>query len=142
MIRKMKAGDTEQVAKIWLEGNLDAHDFIPEKYWKAHLQEVKRQFLQADVYVYEANGTIRGFAGMQNDYLAGIFVEKPFRSEGIGRKLLDYVKSIHRRLLLNVYRKNERAVKFYLREGFVIILEGTDRNTGETDYAMSWSVQN
>jgi putative acetyltransferase len=31
-----------------------------------------------------------------------------------------------------------RAVRFYLREGFRIVEDGTDENTGEKEYLMRW----
>lgn len=39
---------------------------------------------------------------------------------------------------MSVYQKNARAVKFYLREGFVVQREGRDENTGEAEYEMVW----
>ncbi|MDR1771076.1 MAG: GNAT family N-acetyltransferase, partial [Hungatella sp.] len=36
----------------------------------------------------------------------------------MGSELLGYAKERHNKLLLNVYKRNERAVRFYLREGF------------------------
>lgn len=65
-----------QVMRIWLEGNLGAHDFIPEAYWRAQYAQVQEQLAQAEVFVYEENGNIRGFAGMTGSYLAGIFVDQ------------------------------------------------------------------
>jgi len=35
-------------------------------------------------------------------------------------------------------KKNERAVRFYLREGFVIQGEQIDINTNETELVMKW----
>ena len=82
MIRKLKSCDMEQVMNIWFNGNLEAHDFVEKEYWEMHIPMVKEQLLQAEVYVYEEQGKIQGFAGMQEDYLAGIFVKKEFRGTG------------------------------------------------------------
>ena len=49
---------------------------------------------EAEVYVYEKDDDIRGFIGMMENYIAGIFVDEKFRSCGIGRELLDYAKSV------------------------------------------------
>lgn len=138
MIRKFQNIDIEQVMKIWLCGNEDAHSFIPKDYWKSNYSMVQEQLLQAEVYVYEAEGTVQGFIGIQENYLAGIFVKKEVRSTGIGKQLLDYVKAIHPTLTLNVYQRNRRALEFYKREGFFITLEDIEPDTGETDYTMYW----
>ena len=138
MIRKFKNSDTEQVMKLWLAGNEDAHSFVRKDYWRFHYSEVQEALLEASVFVYETDGKIRGFIGMLNKYIAGIFVEKDFRSHGIGMELLNYVKQRYAGLSLEVYQKNTRAVAFYHREGFTILSEGTDEETGEKEYVMVW----
>ena len=60
------------------------------------------------------------------------------RSGGIGTALLDLAKKGRSALTLRVYQKNERAVKFYLRNGFRIREEGLDEGTGEKEYEMVW----
>ena len=138
MIRKFKNSDTEQVMKLWLAGNEDAHSFVQKDYWRSHYSEVQEALLEASIFVYETDGKIRGFIGMLNKYIAGIFVEKDFRSHGIGMELLNYVKQRYAGLSLEVYQKNTRAVAFYHREGFTILSEGTDEETGEKEYVMVW----
>jgi len=49
------------------------------------------------------------------------------------------VKEKKAELALHVYRKNEKAVRFYLREGFRIRREMTDEDTKEEEYLMEWS---
>lgn len=138
MIRKFQITDTEQVMEIWLTGNIDAHSFIPKEYWLSNFDMVREQLLQAEVYVFENEGSIQGFIGIQEDYIAGIFVKEEVRSAGIGKRLLDYIKENHSALTLNVYQKNRRAVEFYQREGFYILSEGLDEETKETDCTMFW----
>ena len=36
------------------------------------------------------------------------------------------------------YQKNVRAVRFYLRENFLIQAEEIDEDTGEKEYIMRW----
>ena len=138
MIRKFKNSDTEQVMKLWITGNEDAHPFVPREYWHSHYSQVQKAILEATVFVYDADGKIKGFIGMLNEYIAGIFVDKNLRSQGIGRQLLIYVKQRYDKLSLNVYRKNIRAIAFYHREGFSILSESVDEDTGEKEYIMVW----
>lgn len=102
--------------KIWLEGNLDAHRFVKSDYWISNADSVKEQLLQAEIYVYEQQKQLLGFVGMQEDYLAGIFIEKVSRSLGIGKQLLDYSKGIRESISLNVYKENTGAVKTFMCE--------------------------
>lgn len=138
MIRKFEKKDTERIMEIWLEANLEAHDFVPSDYWLSQYQSVQKQLLSADIYVYEQDNEIQGFVGMVDDYLAGIFVDKKYRSMGIGKNLLEYVKKIYPAFSLNVYQKNQRAVDFYLREKLTIVSTGVDEDTAEADYTVVW----
>lgn len=140
MIRKLQKADIEQVMQIWLNGNKEAHSFVPKEYWETNFDMVQEQLLQAEVFVYIKNGEIFGFIGIVDNYIAGIFVDKKHRSSGIGKKLLDRVKSQYHSLSLEVYRKNKRAVSFYLREGFSVLSEELDEATGEGEYTMVWEL--
>ena len=141
MIRMFDACNLDQVMELWLNGNIEAHDFIPRNYWESNAPMVREQLLQAEIYVYETDGKILGFVGLQGDYLAGIFVDRHARSMGIGGQLIHYVQKIRRTLILNVYRKNQSAMEFYLREGFSVLSEDIDEATGETDIVLSWKFE-
>lgn len=143
MIRKFLAADVDEVAEIWLDTNISAHDFIPAQYWKDNFEAVREMFLQAEIYVCEdeENGKIQGFIGLSGSYIAGIFVCSKVQSKGIGKQLLNFVKRRKTELSLNVYQKNVRAVKFYQRENFRIDGEEIDRNTEEKEYVMIWDMR-
>ena len=140
MIRKLERTDVEYVAKIWLDTNIKAHHFISAEYWKSNFAFVKGMFLQAEMYLYEEEKTrqILGFVGLNGNYIEGIFVCGKAQSQGIGKRLLDFVKERKEFLRLGVYQKNERAVQFYKREGFQIESENVDEDTGKKEYIMTW----
>ena len=138
MIRKLQKADLNDVANLWLDTNLKAHNFISAEYWNTNFEFVKVMLPQAEVYVYENDKKIHGFIGLNGEYIEGIFVAAEMQSRGIGKLLLDYAKDRKSKLLLKVYQKNTRAVRFYQREGFEIQSEGVDDDTGEKDYAMIW----
>lgn len=142
MIRRLENKDLEQTAKIWLDTNREAHDFIPGSYWENHYLVVKEMLLQAEVYVYEAEQEIRGFVGLDDTYIAGIFVRSKDQSLGIGTQLLNFVKERKEELSLRVYQKNENAIRFYQREAFQVQEEGIDEDTKEKEYLMIWRKQN
>ena len=138
MIRKLRKTDLDEVAYIWLHTNKKAHDFIAETYWDEHFEMVEGMLGDAEIYVFEEQGQIKGFVGLDGEYIAGIFVREKEQSLGIGKQLLDFVKSLKGQLKLNVYQKNERGIKFYTREQFEIQDEQTDEATGEAEYLMLW----
>ena len=129
MIRKLQKADINRVADIWLDTNLKSHSFIPAKYWKDNFELVKGMLSQAEVYIYENN---------HDEYIEGIFVSNEMQSQGIGKILINYVKDKRKKLFLNVYQKNTRAISFYQREDFKIRCSGIDDATGEKDYLMTW----
>lgn len=138
MIREFKIDELETVMKIWLKTNITAHDFITEDYWHGNYELVKKMLPDATVFIYEEDNTIVGFIGLVENYIAGIFIDVNSQSKGIGKALLDYIKKNYSDLSLQVYKKNLRAVKFYLKEDFVVSNEQTDENTGETEFVMNW----
>lgn len=138
MIRKLKPCDIENVMKIWLAGNIEVHSFVPRAYWEINAPTVREQLLQADVYVYDEDDVIQGFVGMQENYLAGIFVDKAYRSGGIGKILLNFIKERFPSFSLTVYQKNQRAIAFYQREGLVIASKELEEDTGNMEYTMKW----
>ena len=141
MIRKFETQDLDAVMQIWLHGNLDAHAFIAASFWTEHFEMVRDMLPQAELYVHEDKDTrqIDGFIGLTESHIEGVFVAKSARSKGIGKALLDYVKSRRPRLTLGVYQKNERALAFYRREQFAVHSESIDGDTNEADIQMLWT---
>ena len=141
MIRKFENLDLDAVMQIWLQANLDAHVFIPASFWRGHFEIVRDMLPQAELYVHENEATrqIDGFIGLTENHIEGIFVVKSARSKGIGKALLEYVKSRKPRLTLGVYQKNQRALAFYRREQFVVQSEGIDKDTNEAEIQMLWT---
>ncbi len=139
MIRKFRMDDLDTVMKIWLETNIAAHDFISGNYWQGNYELVKKILPEAAIFVFEKDDVILGFIGLTENYIAGIFIDAKSQSQGIGKALLDYVKKSHSPLSLQVYKKNSCAVRFYLREDFVVLNEQTDENTGEAEFVMNWT---
>lgn len=138
MIRKHRPTDLPSILNIWLKSNQEAHSFIPATYWENHLEYMKQILPQAELYVFEIEKMVVAFMGLDNDYIAGIFVHQDFRSQGIGKQLLDFLKHTHTHLCLNVYDKNRKALQFYVREGFQIIREGMDAENHEKELFMQY----
>lgn len=53
MIRKFESRELDAVMQIWLNGNLDAHPFIPASFWTDHFETVRDMLPQAELYVHE-----------------------------------------------------------------------------------------
>ena len=118
MIRTLQKADINSVADIWLDTNIKTHNFIPAQYWKDNFETVKTMLSQADVYVYENSNKIEGFIGLNENYIAGIFVRNEAQSTGIGKQLLDFIKSIKQQLHLSVYQKKYTGSKILSERKF------------------------
>ncbi len=139
LIRPLRPDDVDAALQIWLEANLQAHDFIDPVYWTERVELVRALFPQSEMWVCAAGGAVCGFIGITDgDYIAGIFVAEQSRGHGIGKALLNHAKWLHPLLKLHVYRKNDRAVRFYLREGFTRAAEQIDAATGESELLLVW----
>ncbi len=124
---------------IWLEANIEAHSFIPEKYWKDNFASTKKLVPEAEILVYEDKDVIKGFIGVTDKHhIAGLFVLNKYRDGGIGGALLERCKQLYPILELNVYLKNEMAVRFYKKHGFSVEQETEDSKTHEKEYLMRW----
>ena len=138
MIRRFENKDLDQVMSIWLQVNMESHSFIGADYWKDNYEMVKDMIPKAEVLVSEENGQIRGFIGLIDTYIAGIFVRAAEQSKGVGTGLLHTVMKARDNLRLNVYKKNMRAVSFYQHYGFQIKNQEIDESTSEEEYMMEW----
>ena len=138
MIKKFEIEDLDEIMNIWLETNISAHGFIKASYWKENFEMVKEMMMNSEIYLYKEDNKIYGFIGLIDDYIAGIFIKDKYQSRGIGNNLLDYVKSNRNRLLLSVYNKNNRAIEFYKREGFIIVKNEIDEANNEKEFVMEW----
>ncbi len=136
IIRKYYEPDLKKVMRIWYDSNLEAHDFIPTSYWDRHFGYVSRLIPRTEVYVYEIDGQVVGFVGVDEGYINGIFVEKDYRGQGIGTRLLAYVADLYDVIELHVFENNMGAVRFYENRRFIKIEEETNEDLGEVEYKM------
>ena len=140
MIKEFKIENLEEVMEIWLQTNINAHDFIERGYWINNFDLVKKLLPDAKVYIFEEDNIIKGFIGVIEDgYIAGLFVKEEYQREGIGEKLIKYIKPKYNQLKLDVYSKNKNAIKFYLKNNFKIVNEKNNEDTNELEYEMIFS---
>ncbi len=138
MIREFQMTDLDEVMRIWLNTNIQAHFFIDMMYWESKKEVVKSMISEAEVYVCDVNGSVEGFIGLQGNYVAGMFVKPELHNRGIGCDLLHYVKKKKKVLELDVYQKNWTAVRFFVSQEFNEEDISRDQGTGENQIRMVW----
>ena len=138
-IRENEEAEMNRLIEIWYHGSLIAHDFIDKDYWKSQQTEMKEKYLpMSETYVINNESEVVGFISMVDNYLAALFIDVKHQGEGYGKRLLNFIQERRQSLQLKVYKKNEKAIDFYLRNGFVIKEELLDEQTAEKELLMEW----
>jgi GNAT superfamily N-acetyltransferase len=100
------------------------------------------RFLErAELWVFEEQGRILGFAGVSGGELTHLYTDPPAQKRGVGRTLLDHVKTLQPDgLELWVFQKNEGARRFYERHGFQLVrlTDGAGNMEQEPDALYEW----
>jgi len=154
-IKKMVAGDIDEVCKIWLINSSIAHGFIPAGFWCSLLPEIKQKWEtnlsnnNYEMYVYkEESAAIKGFIVIckQSNYVEELFVSPQYQGHDIGSKLLEEMKKGKDFLEITVYQLNTGAIIFYTKEGFEIKKGKNsvyiEEKTGQWKLRMRWEKDN
>jgi len=143
IIRQFKETDTEELVEIWYNTSIIAHSFIAKEMWESHKDELRNKYLpQAETWIAEENGNLFGFISLVGNYIGGLFVSPAKQGVGIGTHLLEQAKKVKKQLLVGVYRKNNAARRFYIRNGFTYVSQEVQPETGEIVINMVWSKMN
>lgn len=138
-MRAYTAADCDAVIKIWLDASLQAHSFVDEKFWKSKEQEMRTVYLpESEVWVYDSDltGEVQGFVALKDNYIAALFVTPEEQGNSVGYSLMNKVKTMHPLIELKVYKENKPSVAFYERQGFEVIGEGVETETGHPELTM------
>lgn len=146
MIRPARAADLPACARI-INAYIDATDWLPrvrsaEDIAACFTPEIlaKRAF-----FVAEMDGAIMGYASIDREsgFLHALYLRPEGRGIGLGRALLDHIKSVAARFDLTVFEPNHAAMRFYLREGLAELADGrrTDTPEGVATRALRWDVR-
>lgn len=138
MIREFSGSDIDPVLDIWLSASIKAHDFVEASFWESQVENMRNIYIPAsETYVFESGSKVAGFYSLYENNLAAIFVLPELQGRGIGKQLITHAKNQRVRLTLSVYKENEDGYQFYLSQGFAVVSEQTDEQTGQHEYKMS-----
>lgn len=138
-IREAEEAELDLLVDIWLAGSRQAHAFIAVSYWEENREAMRGLYLPlSENWVLVQQGEVQGFVSMMGEYLAALFVQPGQQHRGYGKALLEWVKRDREKIHLQVYARNEGALRFYERNGFQVTKESLDEPTGEKEYLMEW----
>ncbi|MNY66197.1 putative N-acetyltransferase YjaB [compost metagenome] len=75
---------------------------------------------------------------MLGNQLAALFVDPGHQGKGLGKQLLEHAKKLRDELTLAVYKENTPSFAFYQSQGFEVIKEQVDDQTGHGEYLMAY----
>jgi ribosomal protein S18 acetylase RimI-like enzyme len=141
MIRRAGLEDVNAIAALFRR-SFGTLTFLPT----LHTPEEDRAYFRGivadhEVWLWEDDGRVLGFAALTADELTHIYVEPDAHGRGIGGALIDRAKE--RRpggFQLWVFQQNANARRFYERRGFVLVREtdGSDNEERTPDALYAW----
>ncbi|MCD6617337.1 GNAT family N-acetyltransferase [Aeromonas veronii] len=138
MIHPLSATDLDAAVELWYQASVQAHDFIPAAFWHEQRAAMQDIYLPASKsWVYEEDGQLLGFITRYQGSVAALFIS-PDHQHGLGRQLLERLKAQYDRFELTVYAENERARRFYSRNGFKEGEQKLYEHSGHSELVMHW----
>ena len=135
LIRPARPDEYDEVARVWMEswvstGLEDASNFLLAKLRARVPMEVENGW---NLYVADDNGRLAAMLAMHlsKRYLDQLFVAPEYQGQGLGRTLLAFTRTLlPDEIELRCVRENEKAWRWYEREGFVFEGEKIEPMTG------------
>ena len=131
MIRPYKDTDLSDLLEAWYSASLLAHSFLDETFFERERNNIREIYLpKAETWVFEQEGVVVGFVALIGNEVGGLFVHADYHGRGIGRALMDHVRSIRNVLELVVFEDNKVGRAFYEKYGFRQVGEEVHEETG------------
>lgn len=135
MIRPARPEEYDEIARVWMNswastGLEDASNFLLAKLRARIPQEIERGW---SLFVADDDGTIAAMLALHltEIYLDQLFVAPEYQGRNIGRQLLGFTRQLlPDEIWLRCVRENEKAWRWYEREGFVFEKEAVEPMTG------------
>ncbi|WP_424940846.1 N-acetyltransferase family protein [Aliiroseovarius sp. S253] len=112
---------------------------------RVHSRASEREFAQMLVgngwtLVARDETRLLGFLSRDKRKVHALYVSPHARGRGVGKALLDHAKQVSDSLSLYTFQDNDRAQRFYLREGFSEIFrtDGAGNDEGLPDICYEW----
>jgi ribosomal protein S18 acetylase RimI-like enzyme len=143
IIRPARSIEHDQVARVWMDswvstGLEDASDALLEKLRVRVPMKVEKGW---SLYVADDNGKLAAMLALHlpDRYLDQLFVAPEYQGDGLGRRLLAFTRQhLPDEIWLRCVRENEKAWRWYEREGFVFEKEQVEPAMGRVMKYYRW----
>jgi GNAT superfamily N-acetyltransferase len=134
-IRPARVDEYDEVARVWMNswtstGLEEASDFLLAKLRARVPLEIEKGW---SLFVAADSGHLAAMLALHlpNRYLDQLFVAPEYQGHGLGRRLLAFTRQhLPDELWLRCVRENEKAWRWYEREGFVFEREAIEPMNG------------
>jgi ribosomal protein S18 acetylase RimI-like enzyme len=134
-IRDARSDEYDEIARVWMEswvstGLEQASNFLLANLRARVPREVEKGW---SLYVADDDGRIAAMLALQlqDRYLDQLFVAPEYQGRGLGRRLLGFTRNhLPDEIRLRCVRENDKAWRWYEREGFVFEKQAVEPMTG------------
>ena len=114
--------DYDVLTMVWLASVKVTHDFLSEEDTEFYHGKIPRDYMpHLELYaIKNENGNPCAFIGLSTEMIEMLFVHPDFMGKGIGKSLLTYAIRQKGMTKVDVNEQNDKAVKFYISNGFVV----------------------
>ena len=135
VIRPARAEEYDEIARVWMESWVSTGLAEPSEFLLANLRaRVRREIDDGwSLFVADDGGKLAAMLALHLPklYLDQLFVAPDYQGRSLGRKLLVFTRAqLPDEIHLRCVRENEKAWRWYEREGFVFEKEQIEPMNG------------
>jgi ribosomal protein S18 acetylase RimI-like enzyme len=143
IIRPARADEYDEVARVWMESWVSTGLAEPSNFLLANLRaRVRREITDGwTLFVADDRGTMAAMLALHLPklYLDQLFVAPAYQGRSLGRHLLAFTRTqLPEEIHLRCVRENEKAWRWYEREGFVFEKQEIAAATGYMMKCYRW----
>ncbi|WP_407177648.1 GNAT family N-acetyltransferase [Bradyrhizobium sp. STM 3562] len=135
IIRPARSDEYDQVARVWMESWVSTGLAEPSGFLLANLRaRIPREIEKGwTLFVADDDGALAAMLALHLPklYLDQLMVAPAYQGRSLGRQLLAFTRTqLPDEIYLRCVRENEKAWRWYEREGFVFEMEAVEPMTG------------
>jgi GNAT superfamily N-acetyltransferase len=147
MIRPARAEEYDEIARVWMESWASTGLEQASNYLLANLQARLRREVENgwSLFVADDGGRFAAMLALRlsDACLGQLFVAPVYQGKGLGDRLLAFAREcMPNEIWLRCVRENEKAWRWYEREGFIFEKEEVNPMTGFVMKTYRWKKEN